>query len=49
MYHYALTPEDIEDRLILDSGRDLKIGLPSVFKGTTQIDQHLVEQIKATN
>lgn len=44
--HYGLAPEDIGDRIYVDSGRQIRIKLASMARGEITLDEDLFEQIE---
>jgi hypothetical protein len=44
---HKLTPDDIGDRLFMDSGRDMRITLAKMTRGEIELDETLFEEIEA--
>ena len=45
--HHNLRPDDIGDRLFVDSGREMRIRLAQMIRGAVEIDETLFEEIEA--
>jgi hypothetical protein len=44
---HNLTPSDLGDRLFVDSGREMRIRLAHMVRGTVELDESLFEEIEA--